>query len=72
MIALGQRAGIRNKYIVKPIWEDGSMGITSDSVFEYIPGLETNDRIEELDNLPGGPHKFLIYYYHLLHYILNK
>ncbi|MFN8242313.1 MAG: ATP-grasp domain-containing protein [Bacteroidales bacterium] len=24
-----------NKYIIKPIWEDGSMGITADSVFTY-------------------------------------
>jgi len=27
------------KYIVKPIWEDGSMGITSDSVFECKSGF---------------------------------
>ena len=30
------------KYIVKPIWEDGSLGITSDSVFECKPGFEEN------------------------------
>lgn len=28
------------KYIVKPIWEDGSMGITGESVFECKPGFE--------------------------------
>jgi D-alanine-D-alanine ligase len=28
------------KYIVKPIWEDGSLGITEDSVFECKPGYE--------------------------------
>jgi D-alanine-D-alanine ligase len=28
------------KYIVKPIWEDGSQGITSKSVFECNPGFE--------------------------------
>jgi D-alanine-D-alanine ligase len=28
------------RYIVKPIWEDGSLGITGDSVFECKPGLE--------------------------------
>ncbi|MCX6302929.1 MAG: ATP-grasp domain-containing protein [Bacteroidia bacterium] len=27
-----------NKYIIKPIWEDGSLGITGDSVFTYEPG----------------------------------
>jgi D-alanine-D-alanine ligase len=27
-----------NKYIVKPIWEDGSLGITEESVFECKPG----------------------------------
>jgi D-alanine-D-alanine ligase len=29
-----------NRYIVKPIWEDGSLGITADSVFDYVPGFE--------------------------------
>jgi D-alanine-D-alanine ligase len=29
------------KYLIKPIWEDGSIGITGDSVFTYIPGYET-------------------------------
>jgi D-alanine-D-alanine ligase len=28
------------KYIIKPIWEDGSMGITADSVFIAGPGSE--------------------------------
>jgi D-alanine-D-alanine ligase len=28
------------KYIVKPIWEDGSLGITDESVFECKPGFE--------------------------------
>jgi D-alanine-D-alanine ligase len=28
------------KYILKPIWEDGSLGITADSVFEYREGFE--------------------------------
>jgi D-alanine-D-alanine ligase len=34
------------KYIVKPIWEDGSLGITEDSVFDCVPGFE-----EKLDGL---------------------
>jgi len=29
-----------NKYIIKPVWEDGSSGITGDSVFTYQPGFE--------------------------------
>jgi len=28
------------KYIVKPIWEDGSLGITEESVFECKPGFD--------------------------------
>jgi len=28
------------KYILKPVWEDGSLGITGDSVFECKPGFE--------------------------------
>jgi len=36
------------KYIVKPIWEDGSLGITSESVFECKPGFE--DKIRDLDD----------------------
>lgn len=30
------------KYIIKPIWEDGSLGITGDSVFTYSEGYEKN------------------------------
>lgn len=26
-----------NRYIIKPIWEDGSLGITAESVFTYTP-----------------------------------
>jgi len=26
-----------NRYIIKPVWEDGSMGITGDSVFTFTP-----------------------------------
>ncbi|MGA1976572.1 MAG: ATP-grasp domain-containing protein [Bacteroidales bacterium] len=29
-----------NRYIIKPIWEDGSLGITADSVFTFYPGYE--------------------------------
>jgi D-alanine-D-alanine ligase len=29
-----------NKYILKPIWEDGSLGINADSVFTCNPGYE--------------------------------
>jgi len=29
-----------HRYIIKPIWEDGSLGITADSVFECAPGFE--------------------------------
>jgi D-alanine-D-alanine ligase len=36
------------KYIVKPIWEDGSLGITGDSVFECKPGFEK--KLKELDD----------------------
>jgi D-alanine-D-alanine ligase len=36
------------KYIIKPIWEDGSLGITSDSVFECKPGFET--KLKGLDD----------------------
>ncbi|MCJ7449622.1 MAG: ATP-grasp domain-containing protein [Bacteroidales bacterium] len=28
------------RYIIKPVWEDGSLGITGDSVFIYEPGYE--------------------------------
>ena len=36
------------KYIVKPIWEDGSLGITSESVFEWNPAAEA--KIKGLDD----------------------
>jgi D-alanine-D-alanine ligase len=36
------------KYIVKPIWEDGSLGITGESVFECKTGFE--ERLKELDD----------------------
>ncbi len=35
-------------YIIKPIWEDGSMGITGDSVFECYPGFE--EKLEGLSD----------------------
>jgi D-alanine-D-alanine ligase len=28
------------RYIIKPIWEDGSLGITADSVFDCVPGFD--------------------------------
>jgi D-alanine-D-alanine ligase len=37
------------KYIVKPIWEDGSLGITVDSVFYYNTG-EIRERLMALDD----------------------
>jgi D-alanine-D-alanine ligase len=37
-----------HKYIVKPIWEDGSLGITVDSVFECKPGFE--EKLKGLDD----------------------
>jgi D-alanine-D-alanine ligase len=36
------------KYIVKPIWEDGSLGITGDSVFDCSPGFE--EKFKGLDD----------------------
>jgi D-alanine-D-alanine ligase len=36
------------KYIVKPIWEDGSLGITEESVFECKPGFEK--KLKDLDD----------------------
>lgn len=36
------------KYIVKPIWEDGSLGITGESVFECEPGFE--EKLKGLDD----------------------
>jgi D-alanine-D-alanine ligase len=35
-------------YIVKPIWEDGSLGITADSVFVCKPGYE--EKLKDLDD----------------------
>jgi D-alanine-D-alanine ligase len=35
-------------YIIKPIWEDGSMGINGDSVFKCIPGCEK--KLEDLSD----------------------
>ena len=35
-------------YIVKPIWEDGSLGITGESVFECKPGFEK--KLQGLDD----------------------
>jgi len=29
-----------HRYIIKPVWEDGSLGITADSVFDCLPGYE--------------------------------
>lgn len=29
-----------SRYIIKPVWEDGSLGITADSVFDCVPGFE--------------------------------
>ncbi|MFN8211845.1 MAG: ATP-grasp domain-containing protein [Bacteroidales bacterium] len=29
------------KYIIKPVWEDGSMGITAESVFTYSPEMSS-------------------------------
>jgi D-alanine-D-alanine ligase len=36
------------KYIVKPVWEDGSLGITADSVFVYNNGID--ERLKKLDD----------------------
>ncbi len=36
------------KYIVKPIWEDGSLGITADSVFDCREGFQ--EKLEGLDD----------------------
>jgi len=36
------------EYIVKPIWEDGSLGITDQSVFECKPGFE--EKLKGLDD----------------------
>ena len=37
-----------HKYIVKPVWEDGSLGITADSVFTFSPDQE--ERLKGLDD----------------------
>ena len=37
-----------HKYILKPIWEDGSLGITSDSVFTCVPGYE--EKLKDLSD----------------------
>jgi D-alanine-D-alanine ligase len=36
------------KYIIKPVWEDGSLGITTDSVFSYEPSI--SDKLSGLDD----------------------
>jgi D-alanine-D-alanine ligase len=36
------------RYIIKPIWEDGSLGITGDSVFAFKPGYE--DRLKNFSD----------------------
>lgn len=38
-----------NRYIIKPVWEDGSQGITVDSVFTYSQGYEKN--LEKYDDV---------------------
>jgi len=35
-------------YIIKPIWEDGSLGITAESVFIYEPGYEK--KLQQFDD----------------------
>jgi D-alanine-D-alanine ligase len=37
-----------NRYIVKPIWEDGSLGISEESVFDCKPGFE--EKLKGLDD----------------------
>ena len=36
------------RYIIKPVWEDGSLGITGDSVFTFTPEYET--KLMEFDD----------------------
>ena len=36
------------RYIVKPVWEDGSLGITADSVFDCVAGFE--DKLKGKDD----------------------
>ena len=43
-----------NKYIVKPIWEDGSLGITEESVFIY-----NNNGVDERLNKLDDTHWFI-------------
>jgi D-alanine-D-alanine ligase len=37
-----------NRYIIKPVWEDGSLGITGDSVFTFAPGMA--EKLKEYDD----------------------
>ncbi|HBE39724.1 MAG TPA: hypothetical protein DDW27_00680 [Bacteroidales bacterium] len=37
-----------NRYIIKPVWEDGSLGITGDSVFTYTP--EMAEKLKKYDD----------------------
>jgi len=37
-----------NRYIIKPVWEDGSLGITSESVFTFTP--EIADKLKKYDD----------------------
>lgn len=37
-----------NRYIIKPVWEDGSLGITADSVFTYNP--ESAEKLRNYDD----------------------
>ena len=37
-----------NRYIIKPIWEDGSLGITDESVFTFTSGYEK--KLKEFDD----------------------
>ena len=38
-----------NKYIIKPVWEDGSLGITSDSVFTFTTDII--DKLKKYDDI---------------------
>jgi D-alanine-D-alanine ligase len=37
-----------NRYIIKPIWEDGSLGITAESVFTYTESLD--NKLKDYDD----------------------
>ena len=37
-----------NRYIIKPVWEDGSLGITGESVFTFAP--EMAERLKKYDD----------------------